>query len=356
MSERSEPSGGIGPARNDSLAVARTAFDNHHFSSVHVKYPVMDDDSSQDESVREAIEQSQHGAPSVGSVVQDRFETFEVFQRIVAAADEEATTGVRELFFSSLAAGFAIAVTYLLYATMTASTGRAPILGSALYPLGFMLIIIGGYQLYTENTLPPVVLVLERVMSVPRLLAIWTIVALGNFTGSGLGALVLARTGVLSEESAQAATYLAMKGIHTQFWSLFFKGAFAGLIVAGIVWLVYAVTDSIARVVVVYLGFLAIPLGDLFHVVVSFTELAYLVFSGNELLVNGLFEFVLPVLLGNTLGGVVLVTIVNYFQTTEERLDVTRKDGIDQTLSYKELILGRRAGRSYIPPQRGEDR
>jgi formate/nitrite transporter FocA (FNT family) len=314
----------------------------------------MSDEAPTDESVRDAIEQSQHGAPAAGAVLRDQFETHEVFQRIVAAADEEATTGLRELYFSGLAAGFSITVTFLLYASLAGATDRTPLLEAALYPLGFVFIIVGGYQLYTENTLPPVVLVLERLMSLPRLLVIWTVVLLGNFSGGSLGALVLARTGVLSTEATVAAVDLATKGFETPFWSLFFKAAFAGLIVAGVVWLVYAVTDSLARIVIVYLSFLAIPTADLFHVVVSFTEVVYLVLVADASLLAGLGGFVLPVLLGNTVGGVVLVTVVNYFQTTAERLDIARRDGAERRLTPREWLLGSH-GRSYVPERTGEE-
>jgi formate/nitrite transporter FocA (FNT family) len=314
----------------------------------------MDDKSSDDESIREAVEQSRSGAPAYGGTVRDRFETHEVFQRIIAVADEETTRKTRELFFSALAAGFAITVTFLLYASMTASTGRDPVLSALLYPLGFVFIIIGGYQLYTENTLPPVVLLLERLVSVPHLLKIWGVVVAGNFVGGGVGAFVLAQAGVFSSETAQAAAYLSRKGLETPFWDLFFKAVFAGLIVAGVVWLVYTVRDSIARVVIVYLAFLAVPFGNLFHVVVSFTEVMYLVFTGQGPLLGGLFGFVLPVLLGNTVGGVVLVTVVNYFQTTDERLDVARKDGSGEKLSPREMAFGRRAGRSYVPASKDD--
>lgn len=307
------------------------------------------DDSRDDETVRQAIEESRRGAPAVGGVLRDQFEAHEIFQRIVAAADEEATTGTRELFFSALAAGFAITVTFLLYASMTASTGRDPVLSALLYPLGFVFIIIGGYQLYTENTLPPVVLVLERLASIPRLLTIWSVVVLGNFAGGGLGALILARTGMLSNDTAAAAAYLARKGVETPFWDLFYKAAFAGLIVAGVVWLVYAVSDSTTRFLVVYVAFLAIPFGNLNHSVVSFTELAYLALVGQVAFLPGLVGFVLPVLLGNTVGGVVLVTVVNYFQTTEERLDIARRDGAERKLATREWLLGRGGGRSYVP-------
>lgn len=300
------------------------------------------------------VEQSAHGAPAVGSVVRDRFETYEVFQRIIAAADEEATTSDRELFFSALAAGFAITVTYLLYASLTAATDGSPIASALLYPLGFIFIVLGGYQLYTENTLPPVVLVLERLASLPRLLHIWTVVLVGNFAGGALGGVVLAWSGVFSPAAAAAATDLAMKGLKTSFWALFFKACFAGLIVAGIVWVDYAARDTISRLVLIYIGFLAIPFGNLFHVVVSFTEVVYLVANGQAALLSSLAGFVFPVLLGNTVGGVLLVTVVNYFQTTSERRELAR-DGTTERLSFRDWLLGSGMGRAYIPYDSGDD-
>lgn len=315
-----------------------------------------DDGSDAERSVRQAIERSRSGAPAVGRVVRDRFSTDEVFQRIVAAADEEVTASNRELFFSGLAAGFAITITVLLYASMSASTGGDPVLSVLLYPLGFIYIIIGGYQLYTENTLPPVALTLERLASVPALLRNWLVVLLGNFLGGLGGAAALAWGGVLSPEAATVAAEIAQKGIDTGAWPLFVKAVFAGLIVAGVVWVEYAARDTISRLAVIYLAFLAIPLGGLFHVVVSFTETMYLTFTGDLRLVVGLTEFVGPVLVGNTVGGVVLVTVVNYFQTSEKRLAGARFEGGRRQLSWREMLLGGRisrlfgfAGRSYVP-------
>jgi len=304
---------------------------------------------SESETVREAVEQSRSGAPAVGSVVRDRFTSDEIFQRIVAAADEEITSGSRELFFSALAAGFAISITFLLYASLTASTDGHEVLSAMLYPLGFIYIIIGGYQLYTENTLPPVALTLERLASVPALLRNWVVVLTGNFAGGAVGAATLAYGGVLSPEGATAALNLAQKGIETEAGTLFVKAAFAGLIVAGVVWVEYASRDTISRIAVVYLAFLAIPMGNLFHVVVSFTEMLYLVFQNDLALWLGLTDFVLPVLVGNTVGGVVLVTVVNYFQTTESRLESARFEGSARQLSTREWLFGGFVGRSYVP-------
>jgi len=299
--------------------------------------------------VREAVERSRSGAPAVGAVVRDRFSSDEVFQRIVAVADEEITSGSRELYFSALAAGFAITITFLLYSSMTAATGGDPVLSAVLYPLGFVYIVIGGYQLYTENTLPPVALTLERLASVPALFRHWGIVLAGNFTGGTIGAIALAWGGVFSPEAAAAAMHHTEVGIQTPGVTLFFKATFAGLIVAGVVWVVYASQDTISQLVAVYLAFLAIPFGSLYHVVISFTEMVYLVVAGNLSLVVGLTEFVLPVLLGNTFGGVALVTVVNYFQTSEKRLESARFDGSTRQLSVREWVLGGYGGRSYVP-------
>ncbi|QLD86368.1 formate/nitrite transporter family protein [Natronomonas halophila] len=302
-----------------------------------------------DESVREAIERSKLGAPAVGEAVRDRFSADEVFQRIIAAADEEVTSGGRELLFSGIAAGFAISITFLLYASMSAASD-SKVIGAMLYPLGFIYIIIGGYQLYTENTLPPVALTIERLASLPTLLRHWTIVLAGNFIGGAAGAVVLTYGGVFEPAAAEEALYIARKGaFETAWWSLFFKALFAGLIVAGVVWVSFASRDTISRMVVVYLAFLGIPLGNLFHVVVSFTEALYLMFHGELAFVPGMTGFVLPVLLGNTIGGIVLVTVVNYFQTSEQRLESARFEGIERRLSPAEWMLGRVAGRSYVP-------
>ncbi|UWG48700.1 Formate/nitrite family of transporter [Halanaeroarchaeum sp. HSR-CO] len=311
----------------------------------------MNDDEQTDaeDSVREAVDRSRSGAPAAGRVLRDRFSSDEVFQRIVAAADEEITSGSRELFFSGLAAGFAITITFLLYVSLTAKTHGDPILSAMLYPLGFIYIIIGGYQLFTENTLPPVALTLERLASIPALLRNWIVVLSGNFAGGLAGAATLAWGGVLSPEAATAAASIAEKGIQTGWGPLFVKAAFAGLIVAGVVWVEYSARDTISRLVVVYLAFLAIPIGGLFHVVVSFTEMMYLSFTGDVDVLVGLTQFVLPVLAGNTAGGVVLVTVVNYFQTSEKRLQTARFEGAKRQLSSREWLFGSLAGRSYVP-------
>ncbi|MFC3957618.1 formate/nitrite transporter family protein [Halovivax cerinus] len=297
---------------------------------------------------RESSERSETDVPTSGEVVPERFSSDELFQRIIADADHEITSGTRELFFSAVAGGLAISITFLVYASLypQADGGIARVL---LYPLGFIYIIIGGYQLYTENTLPPVLLTLERLASVPSLLRHWLIVLLGNFAGGAIGAIVLAYGGVFEGAAVDAAVTFAQDGVATARWDLFFKGAFAGLVVAGLVWVDFAARDTISRVVLIYIAFLTIPLGNLFHVVVSFTEVIFAMLVTDQIaFIPGMTDFVLPVLLGNTIGGVVLLTVVNYYQTSEHRLESGRFEDA-RKLSVREWLAGGLAGRTYVP-------
>jgi formate/nitrite transporter FocA (FNT family) len=270
-----------------------------------------------------------------GTILKDRFTTEDVFERIIQVADEEVSSKTSELFFSALAAGFAITLTFFLYASMYGATNGHPILKGLLYPLGFVYIVLGGYQLFTENTLPPVALVLERMTTIPSVARVWGLVLLGNLVGGALGAMALAYTGVFTPEAAQAALTMGNSILTLAFGDLFWKGVFAGFIVAGVVWLDYSARDTITRFFMVYFAFLAIPLTGLKHVVITATHMIYMWLTHGVSVLSTMTYVVLPVLLGNILGGVLLVTAVNYFQTP----DYLEKNP-EKRIPFKQWLFG----------------
>ncbi len=292
-------------------------------------------------------DQAASGVPAAGWAMGDRFSWEEILQRLLASADEEIPRSIRELFFSGVSAGFAIVLTFIGYAVGAHHFPENPFLAALLFPIGFLFIILGRFQLFTENTLPPVILVLTRLASLPLLMRLWGTVFVGNIVGAGIGAFVLANTQVLPPEVALAAKEFVQHGLEVEWWDLFFKSLFAGWVVAGVVWLCAAARQSMARLAIIFIGFYTIAVTGLYHVISTACEIFF--YSFLDISGPGLIEligyFALPVLLGNTVGGVLLFTFVAYAQAENQRRPDVR------TLSLREVLFSMEGGRPFKTPR-----
>jgi len=291
-----------------------------------------------------SVETSESGAPSTGRAVRDIFSTDEIFHRITATADEEFSRSTRLLFFSGLAGGLSIALSFLASAALSAKfPGENTLLiGGLLYPLGFIFIVVGRYQLFTENTLTPVTLVLTRIGSIPLLLKVWGTVLGANLLGAALMALVLAKTGVFPPETMAAAQHLGEHAMAPAWKDLFWKGIFAGWIVAGMVWLNHAARDTASRILITFILIYTVAVADLSHCIVGASEVLFLVFKGHTSFGTFVFDYFTPVVLGNTAGGVMLVAILNYTQTRNKRFP--DRDCGQLELNWMEWLFGRHSG------------
>lgn len=288
--------------------------------------------------LREVIESSSMGAPSAGEAVTDLFSTDEIFHRILATADHEFSRSRRLLFLSGLIAGLSVGLTFLARVTFSGALGEDPnrFLENAFYPIGFIFVVLGRQQLFTENTLTPVSLVLMRLSSLPRLLKLWGIVYAANLVGAALMAVLFAGTDVLGADASQAAYRFGAEAMELAWSTLFVRGILAGFLVAGMVWLVHAVRDATTRFAIVYLIFFLIPSMGLFHCIIGACEIIYFVLVGGTNAFDAAVQFELPVTLGNALGGVLFVALPNFFQTSMDRFMAWEK------LTWREWFLGRR--------------
>ena len=270
-------------------------------------------------------------------VVGDIFDTNEIFTRIVTNADREFGHSTQLLFWSGLAAGLAISLSFLGMATVEGALGMSPaarITAALLYPLGFIFTVLGRYQLFTENTLTPVTLVLTRRASIPRLMRIWGLVLGANVLGTAFAGFYFSQTDILSGPAAEAGIEIGRHLLEMDWWTLFFKGTIAGWLVAGMVWLNHAARTATARLFIVFALMFTVAAADLAHCIVGSSEVLYLVFEGEATVLDYFWRFLAPAALGNTVGGVVLVALLNYAQTGGEV-----QAGL-QRLSWGEWLLG----------------
>ena len=292
--------------------------------------------SNEDRMVR-----SPSGAPATGRAVRDVLSADETFQRLTATADEEFQRTVRQLIFSGLGAGLALGMVFLGRSAGAAAVGDyEAFAASLLYPIGFIIVVIGRYQLYTENTLTPVTLVLTRVASVPSLLRLWAIVFTANVVGAWILGAFIAFPGVLDAPIREMGAEIARHAFEIPVFDLFLRGILAGALVGAMVWLTHAVREGTARVMIIYGIFLLIPVAGLFHVITGFVEVVFGVFVG-EGTWGQAFAFLVAVGLGNTVGGVVLVALLNFGQTRERRIP----EGSElEELHWRDWLFGFRAG------------
>lgn len=291
-----------------------------------------------------ADQEESSNSPNSGRAVPDFFATDEIFQRVAASAHEEFSLPARLLFFGGLAAGLSIGLSFIARAALTGivTTDSTGLIGNLLYPIGFVLIVLGRYQLFTENTLTPVTLVLTRIASIPLLLRNWGLVLFANVLGATIIAFMLSSTNVLDPPARDSAVKIGLHALSYSPATLFSKAVIAGWLVASMVWLVHAARDTISRFFIIWFIMYLVPSAELFHCIVGACEALFLVFEGEATLYAAVIEFFLPVVAGNTVGGVLLVAILNFAQTHEVRFAGHDVDGLQ--LNWQQWLFGFHSG------------
>ena len=240
-----------------------------------------------------------------------------VYDSIVKEGEEELGRASPALFWSGLAAGlsmgFSLAVEGLLQAALPDTPWR-PLISKLGYCAGFLLVILGRQQLFTENTLTPVLPLLRK--RKPGMLAnvgrLWAVVLLGNLLGALCFALVIAKTALFEPEVQDAFRQIGVHVIEPGFGLIVLRGIFAGWLIALLVWLLpFAET---ARVLVIIIVTWIIGVGHLSHVVAGSVDVFTLAAMGETGWGTALAGFVLPSLIGNIVGGLTLVTALAHAQ------------------------------------------
>lgn len=245
-----------------------------------------------------------------------------VYEAIRREGEEDLARSTWTLVWSGLAAGLSMGFSFLMEALLTLNLPDAP--GQALiskfgYSIGFLIVVLGRQQLFTENTLTPILQMLHRkdgstLLQVARL---WATVLGANIVGAFLFAVLVAKTGIFSGRIEPVFTGLAVKAFGSGFIQTVVSGIFAGWLIALMVWLL-PFAES-ARVLVIIIITYVVGLGGFAHIVAGSVNAFYALINGEASV--GLFglHFFIPALLGNIIGGVTFVSAVNYAQVRPDK-------------------------------------
>ena len=247
-----------------------------------------------------------------------RYSAEEIYENVHEAADEELKRPAAELAWSAIASGMLISFSFLAVAFLTPHfpPSMHAVAAAIAYPLGFIFVVLARHQLFTENTLEPVIPLLEdrSMETLKRVLRLWGIVLPLNLLGALMFALVLAHTRVVDEEMRTPLLDVARTATGGGFGLVLYRGIWAGWLVALMAWLMGSTREAIAQIALVWLSTAPIAAFGFKHSIAGATEAFYRAAVGDASWIRMLWDFEVPALLGNIIGGVVLVALVNHGQ------------------------------------------
>lgn len=226
---------------------------------------------------------------------------------------------LKSTFLAALMAGLEIGFSFIVVAICyTFFAGKIdeksiPYLAAFVYPLGFVLVILGKSILFTEQTSLLFLPVLSGKKSLMELFRLWGVVILGNLIGGYIIGFIFTligpALGVISEEGI---TSLASHVSHYSNGVIFGSAILAGWLMALLSWIITSITRAIGKIAVIYIITFIIGLSGFHHSIVGSIEVFAGFISSSDIAFFDYLSFVGLALLGNAVGGVVFVAILKY--------------------------------------------
>lgn len=244
-----------------------------------------------------------------------------VYEVIRRDGQEELERPWTSLLWSALAAGILISFSVLgeaMLRTPLPDTDWRPLVENIGYSFGFLLVILGRMQLFTENTIITVLPLSTGGASgnYRKVLRLWVIVLLANIAGAYGAALFIAHSGVFDPDVLQAVEAIAAHLAGFSPWQSFLRGIPAGILIAAIVWMLPSAGGSGFWIILLFTYLIA--LGEFTHVIAGAVEVLYLfsidLIDAGEVLLG----FLLPVFAGNVIGGTAVFTLLAWGQVKRE--------------------------------------
>jgi formate/nitrite transporter FocA (FNT family) len=252
-----------------------------------------------------------------GQEPQKSYET--ILEQEIAAGLTELERPAGALLLSGLSAGLDVSLGLLLMAvlrTLTEGTLAKPvseILVALGYSAGFLFVVLGRSELFTEHTTLAVMPVLDGRATLRQLGRLWGLIYVANQAGAAAFAAFLAFLAPhLGIAEPRVFGAIASGLVDHPAWVILLSGVLAGWLMGLLSWLVAASRDTIGQIVIVTLVTTAIGLCHLHHSVAGTAEVLAGVFSGQGATLADFGKFLLWATLGNILGGVICVALLKF--------------------------------------------
>ena len=244
-----------------------------------------------------------------------------IFETIRGEGETEFERSSSSLFFSALAAGLSMVFSMIAMGVLRSGLPDAPwnhLVSGFGYTLGFLIVILGRQQLFTENTLTPLLPLFAHpnAWRWKQLGRLWAVILFGNLIGAAISSALVAFAGAFPPAILHAFDGMAADTIGHSFAQTFTKAIFAGWLIALMVWLIPLAEGSTPLIIILITYVVAA--GEFQHIIAGSVEAMYGAFRGVTTWAEAIGFFV-PTLLGNIVGGVAIVAAVSSAEIAAER-------------------------------------
>jgi formate/nitrite transporter FocA (FNT family) len=245
----------------------------------------------------------------------------EIYEQVASNARQELGRSTVSLVISGFAGGTFMGLSALgtaIALAMLAPGSAVPpspvqFIAKMFYPLGFIVVILGRSQLFTENTLYPVALVLSEKKHFWNTMRLWAAVLPSNVLGAFAFACLVSLTHALKPEFVQSLAQLGMEALHNPIAAIFWSGVMGGWIIALAAWLVSGSHSITGSVMIIWMLTFVVGLGNFAHCIATSGEILVAVLV-HQAPWSAYPAWFFPAVAGNICGGVGMVTILEYGQ------------------------------------------
>lgn len=258
----------------------------------------------------------------MGAVAEKKAESARVVHEAIRLqGQDELDRPILSLLLSAFAAGVGISVSVLAETFLKLrlpATPASELVSSLGYSVGFVMVIIGNLQLFTEQTVTAVLPVVTHptLRNLGRLARLWALVLVGNMLGTLFAAALMAWQAILSAEQLAAAIELSARLLEHDFTRTLLLAMPAGFLIGSVAWIRPSANGGEFWIVTIITYVIAI--GGFSHVVAGASEAWLLWLTGRASLGWALGGFILPALIGNIIGGTGLFALLAHGQVRHE--------------------------------------
>jgi len=252
----------------------------------------------------------------------------EIIESTIEVGMKKVRRNTSQMFLLGVLAGIFIAFggylsTVVIHDFPIASNGLKSLLQGAIFPVGLILVVVAGAELFTGNNLI-FIGALEGKVSKSELLKNWGLIYFGNFVGSVVFAWLIYQAGLFNTSGGElgaAHVSIAAGKASLTFGQAFFQGVLCNIAVCLAVWMAIGAKDMVGKSIAAWVPVMAFVTGSFEHSIANMyyfpaaimarQEAAVAAIIGSEGLAGvswtGLLYNLVPVTLGNIVGGAFLV-------------------------------------------------